>query len=301
MLELLTVITIIAILISIVVGAGLGTLRNQRRAATLSALRALDGALEEFLAETGVVPRYDPRAYARRPGLDVEIDSMGRGDRENTEQAFDSPNDIAFTEYLGRTHPRRPDASVFLSQAIGYGEVEQIVQNAPSRFFVVTLPDPSENPCTSPSSPEDLVDCDPTPSVVDAWADPMWSQYRGGGTEPFYPLARQSLVYYVHPGNRLARELYGQTSSGRPYFLSPGPDGLYGLPEEFVFTGDAVRPVRGEGRTLRKASGESEEEFKQRALREARKDNVTSYPIDASFNLSTDLLNLGPNAWRSSP
>ncbi|RMD65324.1 MAG: prepilin-type N-terminal cleavage/methylation domain-containing protein, partial [Planctomycetota bacterium] len=219
MLELLTVIGIIAILISIVVGAGLGALRNQRRAATLGVLRALDGALEEFLAETGVVPRYDPEAYARMPGLDVEIDAMGRGDRENTEQAFNSPNDIAFTKYLGRTHPRRPDASVFLSQAMGYGEVEQIVQNAPSRFFVVTLPDPSEQSCDSASSPEALVDCDPTPSVVDAWADPMWSQYRGGGSGPYYPLAHQSLIYYVHPANRLARALYGQTSSSRPYFL----------------------------------------------------------------------------------
>lgn len=295
LLELLIVIGIITILITIVVGVGLGLVRNQKRSVTLSVIRALDGALEEFRAETGVIPRYDPQAYARMPGLDVQP-----GDRKNEN---DTANDIAYTDYLGRPHPRRPDVAVFLSQALGYGGTEQVIQNMPSRFVGTTLPGKSVLDCEGGAGqPGDnsFVDCDPSPSIIDAWGDRAWFTLDGRGESgaPYFPSATGRLIYYIHPDNRLARGLYGDTLSNRPYFVSAGPDGLYGLPEECNTDLDRPNDVIHCGdRQFFREQGEQPVPFKQRVLRLIRADNLTSYPIDLEFNVPTALLN-PPTGWR---
>jgi|GEM_PF-1350240 len=294
LIELLIVITIISILISITIGVGFSVVQNQGRATTVGVLKALDGALDEFIAETGVVPRYISTAYARMPGLDIEP-----GDRENLDDT--GTGDFAFSDFLGRMHPRRPDASVFLSQTLGYGKVDSILQAVPSRFVVLTIPNKSVNDCESASGApgsNDIVDCDTTPSIIDAWGDPAWGTQNGAMNGPYFPTAAQQLIYYVHPSNRLARALYGDTSNDRPYFLSAGPDKLYGLPEEFTAVGKDLFTAKD--RQFRRMQGESDNDFKQRVLREARADNITSYPVDLEFSLPEQLLN--PNSgWRPAP
>src|SRR5690606_36743971 len=106
-----------------------------------------------------------------------------------------------------------------------------------------------------------------------------------------WPIREQSLIYYVHPNNRRSRadasldeypdaqELYGACVNGRPYFFSAGPDGFYGHPDELasIINYYGMQPHSG---------GESDEEFWNRALLEARKDNLYSMPVDINFMIN---------------
>jgi len=187
LLELLIVIGIITLLVGVLLAVGLRAIRSQDERATKNVLISLDRALSEYILVAGSIPKYNAQAYAQVPGPD------------NT-PGLD-----------------RPDSSVFIRQATGYGEVDAIIRGIPERFLITTVTGPESDPIAG----------DTTPSVIDAWAvvDELWQA-------PF-PVAAQQLVYYVHPENVIAQELFGRCVNGRPYFMSAGPDRKYGFESEY--------------------------------------------------------------------
>ena len=229
LLELLIVISIIAILVAVVIASSLGVAQRQQKRATSNMLQALDRALEEYKIATGTFPIYNAAAYDTVPGPD------------NQPRVF--PKSAGGD---GELHPARPDAAVFIQQAQGFGEVDSILQNIPSRFMRVTI-DPMG----------DAAQRDVTPSIVDVWAEPDWPAPESGN-DPF-PIRQQQVVYYIHPENLLAQALYGQCVNGRPYFMSAGVDRKYGL-----------------GPDLGRQTGETDSAFQKR-IEEYTKDNVYSY------------------------
>lgn len=229
LLELLIVISIIAILVAVVIASSLGVAQRQQKRATANMLQALDRALEEYKIATGAFPIYSVDAYDTVPGPD------------NQPRAF--PKSAGGD---GKLHAARPDAAVFIQQAQGFGEVDSILQNLPSRFMRVTI-DPMS----------DQAQRDITPSIVDVWAEPDWPA-PDSGNDPF-PIRQQQVIYYIHPENLLAQALYGRCVNGRPYFMSAGVDRKYGL-----------------GPDLNRQSGETDEAFQTR-IEGYLKDNIYSY------------------------
>ena len=207
LIELLVVIIIIVILVGIIAGVGAGLARDSRGQLTRDVLATLDRIVSEYEAATGNLPPYIvdtdiADSYNGYPGPDNTVESYGSGQNN--------------------MHARRPDASVFLRQAKRVGVVDDILKAIPARFLIVTIPRNASND----------VDRDPTPSVVDAWGRKDWA-------EPFNA-DQQTLIYYIHPKNTLANQLYGRCVNGRPYFLSAGPDKFYGT------TRDAGTPTEAE-------------------------------------------------------
>lgn len=197
--ELLVVVTVLLILVGLVTGVGIRVFRNQEAQVTRGVLQTLDRALDEYQATKNAAPDYRLEDYERVPGDPVGESTSG-GEY--------------FSRYLGDYFPRRPDTSVFLKEALGVGQVKDIVGGVGERFLVVTVSPGSRN----------AADSDVTPSVVDAWATDSWAN-------PWDPVGQQ-LIYYVHPRNKLAQELYGRCINGRAYFMSAGPDLKYGLKSE---------------------------------------------------------------------
>ncbi len=200
LIELLVVMIIIIILVGIVAGVGTGLIRDSRGKVTRDLLRTLDRVMVEYEASTGKLPPYLTKNSAAE-----EYDGIP------------GPDNMVVGYGSQGNHAPRPDCAVFFKQAKGVGKVDDILKDIPARFLkpTVTGGDP-----------------DPTPSVVDAWARKDWG-------DPF-SAEQQTLVYYIHPGNKLAQDLYGRCINGRPYFLSAGPDNLYGT------TRDAGSPTEEE-------------------------------------------------------
>lgn len=225
LIELLTVMGVIAILVTLVLVVGRKVLGGQRENQTQNVLLALDRALDEYITVVGSIPRYDPDSYVGVPGDSNGLQSYGSG-----------PNNM---------HCSRPDAAVFLRQVQGFGEVDAIVTGMGERNLRLTLTSTAVTDTADPSN----VEGDPTPSVVDAWAAPGWPGVDAtssvGGRE--YDIAKQQVIYYVHPENTLAQDLYGQCLNGRPYFMSAGPDGFYGLRNEYLFEDNPVTVEEAEG------------------------------------------------------
>lgn len=101
-----------------------------------------------------------------------------------------------YDTFAGESHPKQPEFALFYLQTRGVGVVDSLLQALPGDLVrtIGTLNDGTE-----------LV------RVVDAWGTP---------------------ILYIHPENDLAQGLYGTSPNKRPYFLSAGPDRLYGLTEE---------------------------------------------------------------------
>lgn len=286
LIELLVVMTILTILLGLFIGAGVAVTRNARASATKNILLSLDRALEEcMMANGGALPPFNRLAYAGVPGYDGP---NGDASPMNYVTAPDAPM------------PQRPDASVFIRQAKGIGDVDAILASIPERFLVLTVipQDQAPNHADVQANFADV-----SPSVVDSWADESWQGYSAtGDVTSAWRIREQSLIYYVHPNNRRARadasldafpdaqELYGACANGRPYFMSAGPDGFYGHPEEIA----AIVAHYG---LAKQSSGESDEAFWNRALLQARKDNLYSTPVDINFSIKSSVLqNFNPPA-----
>lgn len=251
LLELLVVVSIIVILIGLTVGAGIAVVRNQQASATQNVLLTLDRALEEYIAQTQTIPPYNPAEYEFVPGPDVE-----------------TSNNAFFRDYQGTRHPRRPDAAVFIQQARGVGQIEKVITGIPSQFLVPTFDERD----SGIAGAELVRQKGYAPSVVDSWASDFWENKEGETAPNYRPpnegypfkfyLTNQTVIYYVHPQNTLAQALYGKCQNGRPYFMSAGPDGLYGIEDP------------------RSAQGPSEaiENYRPRVLA-GLKDNIYSYPV----------------------
>lgn len=276
LLELLVVISIIAILLGLMLAAGVAITRNSKTSATRGVIAALDRSLEEFLvANNGAPPPFVRESYACAPGFDGPTPNATPAEYKNGDGIM----------------PQRPDASVFVRQARGVGDVDAIIGAIPERFSIVTA---------FPRTEAADSDCfgnefDTAPSFVDSWSNDEWPGFNGpGSAESAWPIRKQSLIYYVHPDNRRdrsgasfdefpdAQELYGAVVNGRPYFFSAGPDGFYGHPEEF----DDI--VAAYGMALQQP--EDETAFRNRVLRQAREDNIYSMPINLDFTISEEVL-----------
>ena len=283
LLELLVVIGIMAILMGLLIGAGVAITRNARANATTGVLTALDRALDEFIVNnSGNIPTFDRASYAAVPGFDGPNGGDPMGTYDPVSDYLNDPKNPM---------PQRPDASVFIRQARGIGDVDGILAGIPERFLVVTAVPRNATP--PPQIKENVFDT--APSVVDAWANDDWPGLQGDATdsaviEKAWPIRAQSLIYYVHPNNRRnrsdaslddtpdAQEIYGATVNGRPYFFSAGPDGFYGHPAE----GPAIIAHYAMG----KSGTESEADFRNRVLLKARQDNLYSTAIDINFRIA---------------
>lgn len=217
------VISIIVVLVALIGGVGIAVLRKQKASVTENVLATLDRALDEYIQNAGAPPPYSPLDYEKYPG------------ESHTGSSY-------FPTYLGATHVRRPDACVFLRQAMGTGQVQPIIAGLGERFLVLTVTDPNGTPAQK----------DTTPSVVDAWAKGDWAKP--------WDIYQEQVIYYVHPDNALAQDLFGRCVNRRPYFFSAGPDQRYGLTKEGDPSGSGVSVAEAE---------------------EAIADNVYSYPVGA--------------------
>lgn len=281
LLELLVVISIIVILVSLLVGAGLAVTRNSRANATKGVLESLNRALDEFIVENNNnIPPFVRESYAAVPG-------------------WDGPNGGSnpLSDYLNNPDnpmPQRPDASVFVRQARGVGEVDAILSGVPERFVIPTAVPRSVNVSGGSIIQDNMHDT--APSFVDAWAAADWpgiADVDAGAFQEPWPIREQTLIYYIHPNNRRdrsanhefpdAQELFGSVVNGRPYFLSAGPDRFYGHPEE----GPEIESFFG----MSRAAGESVEDYKNRVLRKAREDNLYSAPVNIEFRIPLDVIN----------
>jgi prepilin-type N-terminal cleavage/methylation domain-containing protein len=94
--------------------------------------------------------------------------------------------------------PVTPDAWLFLEPARGFGSVDDVLASVPGSFRRTTFA---------------RIDGDdtPIPQFIDPWG---------------------AAILYIHPSMSLAQQLYGRCPNRRPYFMSAGPDGFYGLGSE---------------------------------------------------------------------
>lgn len=202
--ELLVVIVIIAILLALLTGAGVAVLRGQKLKQAQNLMSSLDRALSDYMVENNdAPPRYILEGYVNMPGTIYHPDGGSVNEPSNS-NAFPEIDDVAY--------PRHPDASVFVNQASGVGAVDAILEGLASDWLAAT---PQNDSAPNASKP--------TPSVLDPWSE------RGLWRDP-WPVIVEGVrpVYYVHPRNELAQRLYGRCKNGKPYFMSAGPDGLYG-------------------------------------------------------------------------
>ncbi len=215
--ELLVVVAIIAILAGIVLVAAGGISGKRKIALTQDILNTLDRAMDEYHVTVGSYPSPDAEDWDGVPGA------------SNGTVGYPTATD---------QHAPYPDAAVFISKARGVGGVDAILAGIPDRFLVTTI--------ERGAGDETLED--PTPSVLDAWGVDPWPRNEDGEA---YDITRdrgeseafwQQVIFYVHPGNDYAEDLYGLTRNGRPYFMSAGPDLRYGLINEIPidFEGDPV-------------------------------------------------------------
>ena len=210
LLELLVVITIIAILIGIIAGTGVAVIGNQKGRQTENLLSTLDRALSDFMVSNNdAAPPYIPSGYRNTPGTGYAPNSAALNREGNAD---------AWSLYLGTEYPRHPDAAVFIRQARGTGAVDEILQSLGERWLVST---PEVGAVSAAPDSSEFNATDGTPSVLDPWAD-------ANAWRAPWPVVGTTVIYYVHPGNRLAQDLYGQCRNNRPYFFSAGPDGVYG-------------------------------------------------------------------------
>lgn len=270
-LELLVVVAIVLVLVGIVGGVGFSVLNNQKSRITQGVLTSLDRALEEYIQSNGGnVPPYRRLEYVGVPGKNVELN--------DSSYFLVYPTNAAQVDE--NRYPLRPDAAVFLRDAMGYGEVQSIVSGLGERFLRVTTTPPGSDPSpVVPDSPWDR-DKDVTPSVVDAWALEDWAwpwdlaeEMPSGAPPERHTLQR--VIYYVHPKNPLAQQVFGKCENGRPYFVSAGPDGYYGLFDEFHQIAD----------TYSMTQTGTQAEFNQDVLEKAREDNLYSYPVKTEFTV----------------
>ncbi len=233
--ELLIAISIIALLAAITTGVAVALVGNRKSAITRDLLATMDRALDEYAAtNSGAFPKYVPEGYRWVPG---------------------DGND--WEDYRSEMHVRRPDAAVFIRQATGFGAVDSVIRSIPERFLIVTRGGAFSGGEVS-EGPHPVEAADLTPSVLDAWGSREWPHRAPNA----WPLTAQSVIYYVHPDNDLAQDLYGRCANRRPYFLSAGPDNRYGLGSEIP------------------GAGGLDSEQARIAYTEALENNIYSYEVD---------------------
>ncbi|MBL8746589.1 MAG: type II secretion system protein [Phycisphaerae bacterium] len=275
MIELLVSISIIVVLLALVTGVGFVVIQKQKIAVTKGLVSALDRALDEYIQLNGALPPFNREDYVGVPGPDVVL--------TDTHYFRVYPTSGGPGAQL---YPLRPDSAVFLRQAMGYGQVQSIVSGIGASFLRITTT-PAGSTDVSTLTNQWNRDTDVTPSAIDSWADLSWmSPWRmiedpSNPSIAGSPKSLQQLIFYVHPDNKLAQALFGKCESSRPYFMSAGPDGFYGIPYE------EPQIIAHHGLAI---GTETPTEFRQRVMKKAREDNVYSSPVKWDFDVDPSLL-----------
>jgi len=254
LIELLVVMGIILALASLTLVIGGRVLDSRKAATTEQMVTGLDGILEMYVQDRrGVMP---PPTF--KPGdLDenLQAQDLGNALSEVANRYFFSvaenpvDNDIVpvtvSNPITGQQEFIRPSSGLFTYQVRGSAGVDEALGRFPSTQL-------------APLGSTGMV------AVIDAWGDAKEPQYRH--------------ILYVHPSNQRAQQLYGFCQNGRPYFLSAGPDGIYGsvhdLPNKTV-RNELRRYGTAQAGPYRTWDGERVAKF----FREAKADNVASYPV----------------------
>ncbi len=233
LIEILITIVVIAILASLIFIAGTAVTQRQRVRVTENLLVTLDRVLDVYMLERGTLPPYNPDDYIGTPGENNGLDSI---------------------QGIPGEHPARPDAAVFLAQATGYAEVDDIIQNIPNDFV------------RRRQFNNEVIGVD-MPSIVDSWAQPGWPEDPTNTSRPF-PVDYQQVIYFVHPKNVLAQSLFGRCRNDRPYFMSAGPDRTYG------FINEPANNIEVD------AGDQTSGDFVRKLLQDALDDNIYSTTVD---------------------
>ncbi len=171
------------------------------------------------------------------PRVDTEnyLDSLWRNAAGGQSPVINQETGQTFlggvANYRGEQFTWLPNAAYFLFLAEGYENIDSILGGIPSQFAATVQINTGVF----------------RTQVTDAWDNP---------------------IIFVTPDNPLAQAIFGQCPSGRPYFMSAGPDGHYGV------------------QTDQGTDGLSNDELRSK-LAEYRKDNIYSVvpgEIDNSFN-----------------
>ncbi len=273
LIELLVVVGVIAVLAGILLTIGPRVLSNQKSRATQGVLATLDRALDEYMeSNNGRPPRFSSSAdpatspflqdnYLGIPGADLATE----GDGWNSAAQFSNgANDRTFMLYAApsataiqpQPYPRLPTAGSFIRQVRGNPAIDAILGGIPSRFVA---PTPYTSWQGGTADPADV-----TLNVLDAWGPVNALEIRAasGSGVTVWPLFDAVPILYVHPRNRLAQALYGRCVNEEPYFMSAGPDRLYGVTNQLRGAADAARDPNRAAEALR-----------------ALDDNLYSYPV----------------------
>jgi len=261
LIELLVVMGIILALASLTLVIGGRVLDSRKAATTEQMVTGLDGILEMYVQDRrGAMPP--------PPGPEWWINDNGQAPQNNGWDDLTSgfaeitnryggaavsdvtvDNDITpVTDQDPVTGEReyiRPTSGLFTYQVRGSSGADEALGRFPSTQL-------------APIRATGMV------AVIDAWGDAKEPQYRH--------------ILYVHPSNQRAQQLYGFCQNGRPYFLSAGPDGIYGsvhdLPNKTA-RNELRRYGTAQAGPYRTWDGERVAKF----FREAKADNVASYPV----------------------
>ena len=174
------------------------------------------------------------------PRLDTDdyLDGLWRSESGGQSPVINQETGQTFlggvTAYRGEQFTWLPNAAYFLYLAEGYENIDSIIGGVPSQFSSTVQIDTGVF----------------RTQMTDAWGNP---------------------VIFVTPDNPLAQAIFGQCPSGRPYFMSAGPDGHYGVSTDVGLDGLANDELRSK-------------------IAEYREDNVYSVTpgaVDGSFNPSS--------------
>lgn len=202
--ELLVVIGIIAILVTIVFGVAAGVRNSANRQLTETALAGLESMLEEYIGDTGRIPAIPKRFLHYRQN---DFEDFYRFPRE---------------PLTGPDEERIFGVAAFLRQARGIGSVDTILGGLPERLVV------RRGAIEAYIGPAGVADFEGTgfeqederraPTILDGW-----------GHEIYYlhPAVRPNPTLNLSADFRIGKR-FGVSQSGRPFFMSVGPDGRAG-------------------------------------------------------------------------
>lgn len=195
-------------------------------------------SLDRALQEYQIENRSFPRIIAQQ-----YEQGLWRSANNNTSPVVNDQTGQTFVggiaNYRGEPRPWLPNAAYFLFLSQGYENIDAIIAGIPSQFSRTIQISSSEF----------------RTQIIDPWGNP---------------------VLFITPDNPLAQAIFGACPNDRPYFLSAGPDGHYGVPTDIGLdglSGDAL----------------------QRKIASYREDNLYSVvpsDVDGSFN-QFGLLNTG--------
>ncbi len=191
--EMLVVVSVIIILMGLVITVGVRVVGGQKESQTTGVLRTLDRSLEEYYTDAEAFPKFSLQAYRNIQGPKI-VAPIALEQYVNTNiRTFGEGDD-------NRKYPARPTVAVFLEQVRGFGSVDQIIESLPNQFIRSM-----QRPLEAHEQDGGYL------RVADAW---------------------DNEIFFIHPDNALAQELYGRCTNRRPYFLSSGQDEAFGFTVE---------------------------------------------------------------------